>query len=169
MPSAVDSARERGYFETAELRKANVLPPRDVVKTRRVAVIECIQDIPCNPCRSACKFNAILKEGISKPPKVDWSKCTGCKQCILPCPGLAAFTVEIKGEKGYIALPYELLPKPNLDESVVLLNRAGEKVGLGKVTQVLKPRKDEAGVIVTIEVPKPDLIDEIRAIRVIRK
>lgn len=169
MPIVADSARRRGYFETTELREMNRLPPKERARKGRVAVIECIQEIPCNPCGFVCKFGAIRKETISQPPTVDWSKCTGCRQCIGICPGLAIFNIEIKDEKGYVTLPYELLPKPNKGDRVVVLNRKGEKVGLGKITQVFKQGKDESGFVVTVEVSKPELVDEVRAIRVIGK
>ena len=146
-----------------------VLPPIERVRSGRVAVIECIQEIPCDPCRFICKFDAIKKEGISIPPIVDWDKCTGCRLCIPICPGLAIFNIHIKDDKGYVTLPYELLPKPNVGESVELLNRAGKQVGTGKVTQALKGLKDDPGLMVTVEIPTPELVYEVRAIKVIRK
>lgn len=147
----------------------NVLPPEERVQKGRVAVIECIQEIPCDPCGFICKFNAIKKEGISIPPIVDWNKCTGCRLCIPICPGLAIFNIQIKDDKGYVTLPYELLPQPTVGETVELVNRAGAQVGIGKVTQVLKGLKDDPGLMVTVEVPKPELVYEVRAIKVIGK
>ena len=112
------------------------------------------------------EFNAIKKENINTPPKVDWTKCTGCGLCIGVCPGLAIFTLQKKAEKGYITLPYELSPKPKVDTSVYLLNREGQKIGKGQITRIL-PQKNDTGLTVTVEVADPNLVYEVRAITVV--
>ena len=35
------------------------MPSEERMRQGRVAVIECVQEIPCNPCSFSCKFNAI--------------------------------------------------------------------------------------------------------------
>ena len=67
----------RGYYKTEELRKLGILPPEDRVRKGRVAVIECPEEIPCNPCAYVCPVKAIKKESLCSPPKVDLKKCTG--------------------------------------------------------------------------------------------
>jgi len=35
----------------------NVFPSIERINKGPVAVIECFQNIPCNPCQTACRFN----------------------------------------------------------------------------------------------------------------
>ena len=130
LKTTLSSSLSRGYYTTEELQTLGILPPEKRLKTGPVAVIECIQQIPCDPCKFICKFHAIKKENITTPPKVDWEKCTGCGLCIGACPGLAIFTLQKKEGKGYITLPYEFLPNPQVNTSVYLLNREGKKIGV---------------------------------------
>ena len=63
---------------------ASITPPREVLEKGPVAVIECFQKIPCNPCYTACKFDAIKPfEDINDRPVIDFDKCTACGQCVI--------------------------------------------------------------------------------------
>jgi Fe-S-cluster-containing hydrogenase component 2 len=138
-------------------------------------VIECPEQIPCNPCATSCPFNAISKKTITSLPEVDESKCTACAICVSMCPGLAIFVVakeekeekvakEEKEEKmAYITLPYEFIPLPEKGEKVKALNREGKVVGSAKVVRVLTKGKDRTAAV-TIEVPA-ELSDEVRNFR----
>ena len=54
-----------------------------------VAVVECYQKIPCNPCQTACPFGAInIGCDINNIPERDENVCTGCGMCVAKCPGL---------------------------------------------------------------------------------
>ncbi len=156
----------RGYLTTGELRGMGLIPPDEVVREKRVAVIECVQEIPCNPCSAICKVGAILKEGLCKPPRVDWEKCVGCRMCVAICPGLAIFCIQIKDGKGYVTMPYEMLPKPNKGDKAVLLSRAGEELGEGEVVEVFKMIKGDPAYVITVEAPRPELVYEVRAVRI---
>ena len=84
-----------GYISKQELIDAK----QDISDARYakgpVAVIECVQEIPCNPCEGACKFNAItIGEPITNLPKINETNCTGCGVCVAQCPGLAIFIVD---------------------------------------------------------------------------
>ena len=60
-----------------------------------VAIAECFQKIPCNPCTKACVKKAIhIEPSINETPKVDFDVCNGCGACMLRCPGLAFFVVD---------------------------------------------------------------------------
>ncbi|MEM1538085.1 MAG: 4Fe-4S binding protein [Candidatus Nezhaarchaeales archaeon] len=159
----------KGYFTLEELMKLNILPPEDRVKKGRVAVIECVQEIPCNPCAVVCKVKAIMKESISKPPRVDWDKCVGCELCISSCPGLAIFCIQIKDGKGYVSMPYELLPEPKVGDEAVLLDRSGREVGIGRIVKALRPQKQDPAFVITVETPDPKHVFEVRAVRIIRR
>ena len=83
-----------GYLDYEELAKWQVLPSKDRFEKGPVAVIECIQEIPCNPCEAACRFGAIqIGDPITNLPKLIENKCTGCGICVANCPGLAIFII----------------------------------------------------------------------------
>ena len=49
--------RRTGVFSAEEVNR--VMPPPEVLKKGPVAVVECIQEIPCDPCHASCPFGAI--------------------------------------------------------------------------------------------------------------
>ncbi len=119
------------------------------------AMVECFQEIPCNPCSTSCSFNAILPMGdINEMPTLELDHCTGCGICAGVCPGLAIFIIdESKGDgTGTITLPYEFRPLPSKGDMVQTVNRAGDIVGKAKVVRVVTGKKTKTPLI-TIEVP----------------
>jgi Fe-S-cluster-containing hydrogenase component 2 len=157
--------RERGYIELEELKELGLLPPSERLKRGPVAVLECPEEIPCNICVPFCPVKAIKMERIVDLPRVDWDRCTGCGMCVAVCPGLAAFVVDLsKEDADYVTLPYELLPTPMSGDKAILLNRRGERVGLGEVVRVWERNKT---YVVTVRVPK-GLGLEVRAIWIVR-
>lgn len=54
-----NSILQNGYPSWEELKQFNRIPSDERFAKGPVAVIECIQPIPCNPCEGACKFGAI--------------------------------------------------------------------------------------------------------------
>lgn len=162
------NALQRGYYKKEELEEFSVLPPKDVVQKKRVALIECVEEIPCNPCSVVCRVNAIQKENLCTPPVVDWEKCTGCTLCVSVCPGLAIFLQSIKDGKGYVTLPYELLPTPKVGMRVKLLDRSGTEVGIGNIVTPTYQAKGDAYPrwVVTVEMDDPELSYEVRAINI---
>jgi Fe-S-cluster-containing hydrogenase component 2 len=124
-----------------------------------VVIVECIENIPCNPCVTACPKGAITIDGdINEIPTVDFEKCDGCGICISACPGLAIFVVDVSGKDGTgaISLPYEFLPLPAVGEQVVTLDREGSRVGNARVSRVLSARSLDRTPIVTLELPKTE-------------
>jgi Fe-S-cluster-containing hydrogenase component 2 len=122
-----------------------------------VAVIECVQEIPCNPCEAACARHAIrVGTPITNRPVLDPEKCTGCGLCVPQCPGLAIFVIDLSGPEGtaVITLPYEYLPLPEAGETVDAVDRSGEVVGRGKVLRVVSTRAGNRTAAVTVEVAR---------------
>lgn len=145
-----------------------VLPPAERYLKGPVAIIECLQDIPCDPCVSACPVNAIkMREGITDRPQLDFEACTGCGACVPKCPGLAIFIVNMKHkpEMATLTMSYELIPIPEKGQTVTALDRAGKPVGQVTVLRVINPPAFDRTAAVTIEVPA-DRINDIRAIKV---
>lgn len=144
-----------------------VFPSIDRINKGAVAVVECYQNIPCNPCQTACKFGAInIGEDINNLPKVNIDKCVGCAICLSKCPGLSIMVVD--GSKSdqtvIVKLPYEFLPLPKEGDIVKGLDRTGEVLDDVTVISVQNPKSFDRTPIVTIEVDRKYLYD-IRNIR----
>jgi len=147
-----------------------VFPPKERLAKGPVVIIECFQRIPCNPCYTACKREAIQEfKDINDLPKVDFERCNGCGLCISKCPGLAIFVVdETYSEKeALIKLPFEFLPLPEKGEEVDALNRKGNVVGKAKVVRVKNGKYEDRTPVLSILVPK-ELSMKVRSIKLRR-
>lgn len=116
-----------------------VTPPTKRLNKGPVAVIECFQEIPCNPCADACPSGAITMPGnISARPTFDENKCNGCGICVTRCPGLAIFVVDFSyaATEAMLKIPYEFCPLPENGEEVQVLDRAGKAAGVARVIRV---------------------------------
>lgn len=145
IPSEKELAASPGVASEARMEKGPV------------AFIECVQNIPCNPCEKACPFGAIfVGEPITNLPKLDEEKCTGCGACIAACPGLAIFRVHknYTGETSLVEFPYEYYPLPEEGAIVPCADRAGNYVTDGTVQKVKNPKTYDGTPLVTVEVPK---------------
>ena len=123
--------------------------------------LQCVQEIPCNPCVAICPVSAISMKRINDLPSIDYNKCTGCRRCVGICPGLAIFVVKLIDSKALVTLPYEFLPVPNVGDIITALDREGNSKGSAKVVKV---NKSEKTTVITIEVEK-DLAMDVRNIR----
>ena len=143
-------------------------PPIDRINKSGVAVIECYKEIPCNPCQTACKFDAIkVGEDINKIPQLNFENCTGCAICLSKCPGLAIMLVD--GSKSEdtveVKIPYEFLPLPQEGQIVKGLDREGKYISDVKIIKVLNPKTFDRTPVITIEVDRK-LLYQIRNIKV---
>jgi len=149
------SHRTNGILRREEL--AGRLPSEGRLKAGPIAVIECVENIPCNPCVDACPRGAITIDGdINGTPHVDDEKCNGCTVCLSACPGLAIFVVDASGEsgRGSVSLPYEYRPLPERGDRVDAVDREGEVVCEAEVTRVLDSKALDRTPIITIEFPR---------------
>jgi ferredoxin len=158
--------RTDGIVTLDEIRKYNGYPSEERFSRGPVPIIECIEEIPCNPCETVCNRN-LIKVGtpITNFPRLidPDGACTGCAQCIVICPGLAVFIVDktFSAEHASISMPYEELPLPEKGAKIVGLNRAGKAVCEGSVQTVLSGRKLSHTNVVTIVIPK-EYADDVR-------
>jgi Fe-S-cluster-containing hydrogenase component 2 len=152
MPSGLSQA---GYISEEELENHPGIPSLKRRQKGAVVVIECIQDIPCNPCEESCKVEAItVGEDITNLPHIDEEKCIGCLSCIHICPGQAIFVVDESDEdKARISLPYEFLPLPEKEEIVTALERSGTELGDAKILKITKSKRMDQTSVITMEVP----------------
>ncbi len=97
-------------------------------------VIECTQNIPCNPCQDACVKGCIkIGDKMTALPAVNTeASCTGCGMCVASCSGQAIFLVDEGYAPGFasITIPYEFLPLPEKGECGQALGRKGEPLAL---------------------------------------
>ncbi|MTI70470.1 MAG: 4Fe-4S ferredoxin [Firmicutes bacterium] len=144
-----------------------VFPNKERLNKKAVAIIECFEKIPCNPCFTACKRKAIKEfKDINDLPKIDFEKCNGCGLCISKCPGLAIMVVDMTYslDKALVKIPYEFLPLPKKGEVVKGLNRLGEYITDVEVINVLNSKGLDKTPIVSISIDKR-YIKDIRNIR----
>ena len=120
-------------------------------------VMECTQNIPCNPCQDACARHCIrIGEKITSLPAVNpENTCIGCGLCVASCSGQAIFLVNEQSEEGYatVTLPYAFLPLPEKGETGVALGRDGQEVCSAQVVEVrTSPAFDKTNLL-TMKVP----------------
>jgi len=156
-----------GILYGEEFLKCPGMPSRKRMERGSVAIIECTQEIPCDPCVDACRKGAIqIGEDITEPPRLLEEKCNGCGSCIPKCPGLAIFVADLNHspKTALLKIPYEFFPLPKANTKVLALDREGKEVGEAKVIQVSNPKKNDRTPVLSLLVPK-ELILEIRNIR----
>lgn len=162
---------KEGFLSPEELAKLPGVPSAERLEEGPVVVIECAQEIPCNPCEGACPVGAIrVGEPITNLPVLAADKCTGCGVCISVCPGLAIFVLDMiySDREATVQLPYEFLPLPKKGEIVTALDREGRAVCSARVVNVRNPKKFDHTAVVTIAVPKNQAMN-VRNIAVNRR
>lgn len=134
--------------------------PKQDVLVRPKAITECYEEIPCNPCSTSCPFDAIyIGEDINTPPRVDFTKCTGCGICVFNCPGLAIFTVQELDNHLRFKIPYEFLPLPADGDMWKAVNRKGEIIGNCIIEKIQLTKKQDKTALLTVLVDKEHLYD----------
>jgi ferredoxin len=145
-----------GAASLAELHatKEYILP--DERMHHPVAVIECIEAIPCNPCETACPVHAItVGSEITNLPVIDIETCTGCGLCVAACPGLAIYLKQKNYTKdlSFIAFPFEYLPLPEAGQTINMVNRYGQVVCEGIVIKVVTIKRFNRTAIIHASYP----------------
>ncbi|KPJ49449.1 4Fe-4S ferredoxin [candidate division TA06 bacterium DG_26] len=144
-----------------------ISPCKDRFRKGGCAVLECFQEIPCDPCVDACPRGAIRIEGnINNIPVLDFDKCNGCGLCVSRCPGIAIFVVNwnYSEKEGLVMIPYEFLPLPKKGDIVDGLDRTGRKVCDARVVRVLNREAQDRTAIISLAVPK-EYVMRVRNIR----
>lgn len=121
-------------------------------------VMECTQNIPCNPCQDACPKGCIsIGENITYLPiVVDGSECINCGMCVASCSGQAIFLVDEDCGDGSatVTIPYEFLPLPEVGTKGYGLGRNGEKICDASVVSVKSVNAYDHTNLLTMRVPK---------------
>lgn len=121
-------------------------------------VLECTQNIPCNPCQDACPKGCISTgSNITNLPFVDESKtCVNCGMCVASCSGQAIFLINEDCNDGsaQITIPYEFLPLPKVGTSGIGLSRNGQEICSAEVVDVKSMKAFDNTNLLTIKVEK---------------
>lgn len=147
---------KNGYLELEEIREIPGYPGEEILTQKKCVVVECSQNIPCNPCEAACPHHAIVVgEPITNLPVVNAKACIGCGLCVAKCPGQAIFLVDQSCENyDTVTLPYEYYPLPEKEQEVYCLTRAGVFVTMGYVLRIVMTKANDRTAVVEVKVPK---------------
>lgn len=149
----------KGYLNKEELERF----PGVTQQVGIHPVIECTQNIPCNPCQDACKAGCIsIGSKITTLPVVDAShKCIGCGMCVAACSGQAIFLIDNDFENEYasITMPYEFLPLPEAGQKGKALDRSGNVVCEAEVVSAKSVPAFDHTNLLTVKVPKDKVND----------
>ena len=144
---------QKGYIGEDEIERF----PGVIHKSGIHPVIECPQNIPCNPCQDSCKFGCIkIGDHMTALPAVESdAACKNCGACVANCPGQAIFLVDEQAGDGKatITLPYEFLPVPVKGEKGKALDRSGKPICDAEITEVRKLKAYDGTVLLTMSVP----------------
>lgn len=143
-----------GYLLEDELKR---FPGVTSKKSGVYPVIECTQNIPCNPCQDACSRGCIsIGNKITSLPVVKEDiPCSGCGMCVAACSGQAIFLVDETYEDGFasITLPYEFSPLPVAGSAGVALDRSGKEVCKAEVIKVKSLKAFDKTHLLSMKVP----------------
>ena len=159
-----EALKSHGFPSLEELRQAGCLPSREELEQRDCVCIECLEEIPCNPCETGCPGGAItVGDPITNIPVFNKSKCTGCGQCIAACPGLAIFIKRITGANASVRFPWEYVPMPREGDETDMVGRDGSFVCRGKIKRVAQSGRFNKTAVITAEFPA-QYVDEVISI-----
>mgnify|MGYP004609149723 CR=1 FL=1 len=130
-------------------------------------LIECCQEIPCNPCEQSCPVKAIhIGSPMTNRPQPDLDACIGCGKCVATCPGQACFLINYHASEteAEISIPYEFLPPLKKGDLVIALDKQGQDVCMAEVTKVLSSPAYDHTSVVTLCIPK-EHVGVVRACR----
>lgn len=163
--------RYTGIPSEEELSNCPGVPSPERMAEGRVACVECVQEIPCNPCESICRFGAItVGEQITALPVLHGDKCTGCGLCVANCPGLAITILDLNysEDQATIDFPFEYLPLPAEGDVVEAVGRDGQTVCPGTIVRVTKLNAYAGTAVVRMAVPKEHIMT-VRSMKRIKR
>lgn len=139
-----------------QILEVPALPEPERMQERGFVQLDCLYGFACNPCSFACKYGAITKSSTSTVPRIDYSKCIGCMDCVYQCPGLAIFGYNLKKNLLYLPFEYEV----EKGAEVYLVDNNGSKLGTGVVERImLKPNKTNVAVVKANDLADEELLN----------
>jgi glycine/D-amino acid oxidase-like deaminating enzyme/Pyruvate/2-oxoacid:ferredoxin oxidoreductase delta subunit/bacterioferritin-associated ferredoxin len=129
-----------------------------------LAIINCDEDIPCNPCAISCKFDSIkINKNITQQPTINYELCKGCGLCLPKCPGRAIRMLQYNftDTESLLTIPFEFEPYPKQNQKVSIVNYDGNFLANGTIQKTKPPKsKTDCGTI-SIIIPKKHAFDGI--------
>jgi Fe-S-cluster-containing hydrogenase component 2 len=166
-----ESLSKTGILTREELSGSLGFPSMERMEKGPVACIECMEEIPCNPCEFVCPNGAIsIGAEMTDLPVLDEAKCNGCGLCVPVCPGLAIFIVDksYSKDEALVGLPYEMIPLPAIGQKVHGVDREGMILCSARVVKILNPKKFDRTPVIFIAIPKAFAVD-VRNLKFIQK
>ena len=120
-------------------------------------IINCIQEIPCNPCITVCPKNCIKLDGdsIMNIPIYDIDECIGCEQCVAICPGLAISLVDFRKSPDYavVTIPFEFKKGTiNVGDIIQSVDIAGNDVEMVEILDIKDIKKNDRTSLLKLKV-----------------
>ena len=143
------------------------LKPSDFKDKESKVIIECPQDIPCNPCEKSCPVSAIIVgDEINQQPNYDPSKCIGCGKCLGACPGRAIIMVQYNytDKTSKVTFPFEFCPEPKKGEEFDVLDKEGHFICKGKILGTKFFGSKDKCPLIELEIPKQNAFG-VRSVR----
>ncbi|MBN1859440.1 FAD-dependent oxidoreductase [Candidatus Bipolaricaulota bacterium] len=138
--------------QAPSIRQGNVIP-----------VFHCSQEIPCNPCASACPQGLIeidASDMRSIPHFIGETArqaCVGCERCVAVCPGLAITLVDARVDDEWptVTIPFEFPDSALREGDVVdLLDAEGAVLGEQPVEAIRRTPRNDRTALVKVRAPK---------------
>ena len=125
----------------------------------RKIMIDCKQEIPCDPCRDSCAVGAIRVNRLTDLPAAVPEKCVGCGNCVAACPGQACYLIDdaYSESEASVDFAFEFLPVPVPGEERQARDNAGNAVCSGRVVAVMEKPAWHGTRIVRLAVPKESM------------
>ncbi len=136
-------------------------------RERPVALVDCRQEIPCNPCEEACRKGAIrVGEDLCSAPVYDPGRCDGCGRCVALCPGMAIFLLDRRGGDGQaeVTVPWEMCGEIVEGERIWAVDGKGKVLTEGKVVKIKWMGGRWPTRLVTIRIPEERAL-KVRGVR----
>jgi len=161
-----EALKTTGAPSLEELRAVGQLASEEEMEGRGCLCIECIEEIPCNPCQTSWPQGAItVGFPITNLPVIDRTKCTVCGLCIPACPGLAITIKSVKDDRARVRFPWEYLPYPSVGDTVRMVDRLGRELCDGKIVSIINPERNNKTAVITAEFPRKFVQDAISIAR----
>ncbi|MEJ2382801.1 MAG: FAD-dependent oxidoreductase [Xanthomonadales bacterium] len=124
-------------------------------------VFHCDQEIPCDPCTSACPQQAISTgaDMRGRPRFIGdeiGAVCNGCTKCVTICPGLAITLVDYRKDSDWptVSLAHEFgKDEIRPGDLVTVLDTEGVALGQAEVSKVAAGRKMDRTVLLRLKAP----------------
>ncbi len=130
-------------------------------------VINCVQEIPCNPCEVVCPKNSIkIGEPITNVPEYTGG-CIGCEICVAKCPGLAITLVDWRKGDPIVTVPFEFEPDDyfKVGDLVDVTDRLGNLLGKAEVVRIRRRTVSKGTRIIKLKVNR-NIAERVAGIRI---